>query len=96
MLYSVPLKIKDKEYTLKIGMKQVIAMQKAGIDFYAEDRDAETTFKVLHMCIKDVDVTLDELIELFDESDMNMEELNEVFYNAVQLGINKGKEPKKK
>lgn len=93
MLYSTILKL-DREYTIKIGMRQLTELKNVGIKL--EDvggNDIEALFTIIFICIVDKpdDLTVDKLIDIFDESDMALFELKEVLDKAIELGISKGK-----
>ena len=94
MLYSVPIKLKNKDYSIKIGMQQLIDLQKSGISIEQASEDIELSFQFLHKCIANIDMTIEELIEAFDNSEMAWFELQEKIVEAYELGVNKGKKPK--
>jgi hypothetical protein len=95
MLYSVPIKFNDKEYRVKIGTRQLIELQESGIELEKADTEWRVTFQILHFCIRDIDMTVDELIDTFDNSEYSIEDLKDIIEKAKELGLNKGKSQKK-
>lgn len=47
MLYEVDLKLNKKEYKIRLGIEQVIKLQKLGINLAEENNEMEETLKVL-------------------------------------------------
>ena len=103
MLYSTTIKIQDKEFKFKIGMKELIRFKKAGIniqEFTDGNIDFEDIMNVAYICILSnnanaVNMTFDEFVDFYDESDLTVEELSKHLEEAIFLGVHKGKYEKK-
>jgi hypothetical protein len=89
MLYSVNFKLQDKDFTIKIGTRQIIKLQDENIDI--NSKNLVDVFKIVHMCLVNNSISLDDFIDLYDDSDLNIEDLTEILDKAIELGINKGK-----
>jgi len=93
MLYSTQIEIMGKEYPVKIGVKELILIKKAGIDITNEYelKDVENIIKIFHISTK-TKITLDEMIDLIDsDPKLILDDIGEVIRVAIELGVNKGR-----
>ena len=90
MNYSVILPL-DKDYEFKLGLKEIITLEKKGIDFNILSPAIliEVVTVGLQRSIKGV--TIDQVIDLIDESPLSIEELTIKVKEAFDLGLGKGK-----
>jgi len=103
MLYSVPIKL-DKEYYIKIGTLEVSKLQDQNIDW--NRRSIKDSFSILCIALKELDpatnkltnvkMLTNEFMALWDESEYNMDDLLDIVEEAINRGLYKGREQKKR
>lgn len=90
MLYSKTIKL-DKERTLKIGMRETIKLLDKGINVFEFSNDFNTIMTILLIGLQkeDKDLTMDKLIDIFDECDLPYHTLYETILEAISFGLGK-------
>jgi hypothetical protein len=90
MLYSKIITL-DKERTLKLGMRETIKLLDKGIDIFDMDINPKIAMDILTVGLQreDKDLTLDKLIDIFDECEISYVEISEIIVQAVALGMGK-------
>lgn len=95
MLYSTTITINSIEYTLRIGLLQLIMakrMYKINIMVSGEISDIENIIKLLHVCLKYYDgipQDFDDFVEWLDNSDASIGHIAKQVTEAVNLGLHK-------
>lgn len=90
MLYSTKIKL-DKERTLKLGGREIIKLLDEGIDVFNFEPNAKNIFQILTVALQreDKDLTLDKVVDLFDESEIPYNDLYDVIGTGISLGMGK-------
>jgi hypothetical protein len=95
MLFSKPIKL-DKDYQVKIGIKEIISMEQQGIDVYTLNTRTgtfEDIIKTLDIALKrnkDYKLSLDELIDFIDESEtITFKYISTIIDECITLGLMK-------
>lgn len=98
MLYSTSIKIDDKEYIVKLGMKELIKLEDEGIklqDFSNGEVSFKKVMKIMFYAIQSGIKVFDEFVDFIDSSNVTIEDLSKALEMAIDKGINKGKTEKK-
>lgn len=93
MIYSTKITI-DKERTLKLGVREAINLAEKGINIYDyanNTSNLKVTMEILTAGLKreDKDLTVDKVIDLFEESETPLIDVQKAIFCAAELGIGK-------
>lgn len=93
MLFSTNLTIGGQEFTIKLGMKELITIKNKGINISKEEHmsDIENILSIFHTGIqmKANKISFGDLIDLIDNSDITFEAIAECVKEALSLGLSK-------
>lgn len=105
MLYSVPFSgFNGKDYRIKIGTLEMAKFQERNID--VDNASIKDNFEIMCIALKELDpntnklihvnMQVEEFMQLWDESDYNIDDLIDMVEDAVKKGLYKGREQKKR
>lgn len=96
MLYSTTIKL-DKEYTVKLGIKEMLRINKLGINIIKGTTDMEEIITMLTYGLSrnkefsdlDLEEAKKKVIDLLDESEISYDSIKEIIHIAIGLGVHK-------
>lgn len=104
MLYSIPLKLNEQDYRIKIGMAEIFKAEEKGLSIDEANISLKVGLELICLCLKKVDeatnklinvnMPINEFIEMWDNSEYSIDDLNDFIDKAIDLGLYKGKEKK--
>jgi len=89
MLWSTELELDGKKYVIKLGMKQIIQLQKENIDISeVNGNNFESMLKMLHISMINNGMTFEELVDKIDnDGKVTLKEISKVLKTAIDLGV---------
>lgn len=90
MLYSKSIKL-DRERQIKIGIKETLKLLDKGINVFEFSNDFNTIMQILLIGLQkeDKNLTMDKLVDIFDECDLPYHKLYETILEAISFGLGK-------